>query len=55
METRYPAINRLCLEHGLKKPDIMESGMFVQIRFYRKEYSLAQLTGRIDRTKKVEK
>lgn len=26
---------RLCLEAGLQKPDIVETGMFVQVRFYR--------------------
>jgi len=48
-------INRLCLESGLRQPDIIESGMFVQIRFYRKEYST--ITNKIvtkpkERTKK---
>jgi len=52
-------INRLCLESGLKQPDIIESGMFVQIRFYRKEYSSIDnktkvLTGQNDRTIKTD-
>ena len=29
-------LTRLCLEAGLKKPDIVETGMFVQVTFYRK-------------------
>ena len=36
----------LCKEAGLKKPKIVESGMFVQVTFYRKE------TGRKNRTQK---
>lgn len=52
-------INRLCLESGLKQPDITESGMFVQIRFYRKEYSSLTnknkiVTGRKERTIKTD-
>lgn len=38
-----------------KKPDITESGMFVQVRFYRREYALSNnkikvLAGQNDRT-----
>lgn len=29
-------IMKACEEHGLKKPDIIESGMFVKFIFYRK-------------------
>ncbi len=52
-------MNRLCIEKGLRKPDIIESGMFVQIRFYRKHYSQqreenVQKTGRKVRTEKLD-
>jgi len=30
-------LTRLCLEAGLQKPDIVESGMFVQVTFYRQK------------------
>ena len=51
-------IYRLCLDNGLLKPDIIESGMFVQLRFYRKDYNLNNKIehlndGRKKRTKKV--
>jgi len=29
-------LTRLCLEAGLQKPDIVETGMFVQVTFHRK-------------------
>ena len=52
-------IYRLCLDNGLLKPDIIESGMFVQLRFYRKDYNLNNKiehlnNGRKKRTKKVD-
>ena len=34
-------MNRLCVEAGLKKPDIIEAGMFVQVTFYRNNESFA--------------
>ena len=33
---------RLCLEAGLQKPDIVETGMFVQVTFYRKNAALSE-------------
>ena len=52
-------IYRLCLDSGLLKPDIIESGMFVQLRFYRKDYNLNNKiehlnNGRKKRKKKVD-
>ena len=52
-------IYKLCLDNGLLKPDIIESGMFVQLRFYRKDYNLNNKIehlsgGRKKRTKKVD-
>lgn len=52
---------RLCLEAGLQKPDIVETGMFVQVRFYRRNAALSanretdtpgEKAGRENRTKK---
>ena len=45
-------LTRLCLEAGLKKPDIIESGMFVQVVFYRDAEMAGEKTGRKNRTKK---
>ena len=49
-------LTRLCLEAGLQKPDIIETGMFVQVTFYRK--SRTQKTdaknGRKKRTQKTD-
>ena len=49
-------LTRLCLEAGLQKPDIVETGMFVQVTFYRNNASISEKTdvktGRKNRTKK---
>ena len=50
-------MNRLCVEAGLKKPDITEAGMFVQVTFYRNNESFAakvsaKAMDKKDRTKK---
>ena len=45
-------LTRLCLEAGLKKPDIIESGMFVQVVFYRDAEMAGEKTGRENRAKK---
>ena len=47
-------LTRLCLEAGLKKPDIVETGMFVQVTFYRKNRTQKPdaKTGRKNRTQK---
>ena len=45
-------LTRLCLEAGLKKPDIIESGMFVQVVFYRDAEMAGEKAGQKNRTKK---
>ena len=35
-------LTRLCLEAGLQKPDIVETGMFVQVTFYRKSAAFSE-------------
>ncbi len=47
-------LTRLCLEAGLQKPDIVETGMFVQVTFHRKNRTQKPdaKTGRKNRTQK---
>ena len=45
-------LTRLCLEAGLKKPDIIESGMFVQVVFYREAEMADEKAGQKSRTEK---
>ena len=47
-------LTRLCLEAGLQKPDIVETGMFVQVTFYRKSRTQKSdaIVGRKSRTQK---
>ena len=45
-------LTRLCLEAGLKKPDIIEAGMFVQVVFYREAEMADEKAGQKSRTEK---
>ena len=47
-------LTRLCLEAGLQKPDIVETGMFVQVTFHRKNRTQKpdEKIGRKNRTQK---